>query len=95
MIYMITYDLKSPGQNYEKVIETIKDCSNGVWCTYWKSSFLIKSSKTVNQIFEKIQPHLDPNDKLLIIKVAHNYQGWLSEDEWKYINDMFSSDASL
>lgn len=83
---MITYDLNSPGQKYEKVIEAIKS-SSIAWCTYWKSSYLIKSNLTPNQIQEKIKPYLDPNDRLIIIEAMNNYQGWLADNEWKYIRE--------
>lgn len=84
--YMITYDLNSKGQKYDEVINAIKN-SSSYWCTFWKSSFLIKSSLTPDQITDNIKPHLDGNDRLIVIEVKNNYQGWLSEDEWKYINE--------
>lgn len=86
-VYMITYDLNSAGQKYDEVIKAIKDSSTGVWCTYWKSSYLIKSHLTVNQVSDKITPHLDSNDRLIVIEVKNNYQGWLAEDDWKYIRE--------
>lgn len=89
MICFITYDLNATGQNYEKVINAIKDASTGVWCTYWKSSYLIQTNLTVQQVSDKITPHLDSNDRLLVIEVKHNYQGWLPEDAWKYIDNMW------
>ena len=85
-VYMITYDLNNPGQNYNDVIEAIKDSSNDVWCSFWKSSYLIKSNLTVQQVSDKITPYLDKNDRLIAIECKKNYQGWLSEEEWKYIN---------
>ena len=90
-VYMITYDLNKAGQNYDKVIEAIKDASCGIWCTYWKSSYLIKSSLSVQQVSDKITPHLDSNDRLLVIEVKKNYQGWLEESQWKYINEKIFS----
>ena len=86
-VYMITYDLNSKGQNYEDVIQSIKDASTGAWCSYWKSSYLIKSNLTVQQVSDKITPHLDSNDRLIVIETKANYQGWLSEKQWKYIRD--------
>jgi len=87
MVYMITYDLNKEGQNYEKVIKAIKSASNGVWCTFWKSSYLIKSNYiTADEVSNLITPYLDSNDRLLVIEVKNNKQGWLAEDEWEYIN---------
>ena len=91
MVCMITYDLNKQGQDYENVIQAIKDASTGVWCTYWKSSYLIKTNLTVQQVSDKITPHLDGNDSLLVIEVKENYQGWLSKEQWNYIKESIFS----
>ena len=95
MICMITYDLNSPGQNYESVIKAIKDCSTGVWCTYWKSAYLIQTKRTVQQISDAIKPFLDKDDRLIIIETKRNYQGWLERDQWEYIQNMFETDSPV
>lgn len=33
MVYFITYDLNNPGQNYDDVINAIKEASKA-WCSY-------------------------------------------------------------
>lgn len=81
--YMITYDLNSEGQKYDKVIQAIKDASIS-WCTYWKSSYLIKSSLSANQIADKITPYLDSNDRMIVVEATKNYQGWLGEKQWEF-----------
>jgi len=89
MVYMITYDLNSTGQRYSELISAIKEASNGCWCTYWKSSYLIQSPLSPSQIADRLKPYLDSNDRLIVIEVKRNYEGWLTDDEWSYINDMF------
>lgn len=89
MVYMITYDLISAGQRYNELISAIKGASNGCWCTYWKSSYLIQSPLSPSQIADRLKPYLDSNDRLIVIEVKRNYEGWLTDDEWSYINDMF------
>lgn len=92
MVYMITYDLNKEGQKYEDVIQAIKDASTGVWCSYWKSSYLIKSNYTsADDVCKVIEPYLDSNDRLIVIEVKNNKQGWLTKDEWKYINESIFS----
>ena len=87
MVYMITYDLNEDGQNYADVIRAIKSASNGIWCSYWKSSFLIISNlPTATDVFNRIRPYLDGNDKVFVVQVQNNYQGLLSHEQWKYIN---------
>lgn len=91
--YMITYDLNAPGKNYDKVIESIKNASDGAWCSYWKSSFLIRSNyQTADDVFSLIRPHLDANDSLLVIEAVNNKQGWLTPKRWKYINEVIFAD---
>lgn len=85
--YFITYDLNSTGQKYDEVIKAIKDSSTGAWCTFWKSSYLIKSNLTVQQVNNNIKPHLDSNDRLIVIEVKNNYSGWLTEEQWDYIKE--------
>ena len=87
MVYFITYDLNNPGQNYENVIQAIKEASTGIWCSYWKSAFLIKSNlSSANEVMKKINPYLDKDDRCLAVEVCQNYQGWLEKEQWDYIN---------
>lgn len=84
---MLTYDLNSPGQKYDDVIKTIKkDISTGVWCTFWKSSYLFRSNLTPGQMLEKLKPFLDSGDSFFITEIVDNKQGWLKKSDWDYIN---------
>lgn len=85
-VILITYDLNSPGQKYEEIIEAIKSNSRS-WCSYWKSSYLIKTNLSPDQFVNKISHLLDNNDKLIAIEVTNNKQGWLNNKNWNFIND--------
>ena len=86
--YLITYDLNKSGKDYEGVIEAIKSASDGVWCTYWKSAYLIRSDyQSATDVSDLITPHLDSNDRLIAIEVINNNQGWLTKEQWEYINE--------
>ena len=90
MVYLITYDLNNPGQNYEDVIKAIKSASTGKWCSYWKSSWVIQSNYySASGVFDLIKPYLDQGDKCLVIEVRNNKQGWLTQDQWNYLNGLF------
>ena len=91
--YLITYDLNREGQDYENVITAIKNASDGTWCSYWKSSFLIRSDlQTADDVSKKITPYLDSNDTLIVMEVTKNYQGWLNKKSWDYINNHIFAD---
>lgn len=89
--YLITYDLNNPGQKYKDVLNVIKnEISNG-FCSYWKSTYLVNSSLSVDGITKKIRPYLDDSDRLLVIEVKNNYQGWHDEDEWELIKNIMNA----
>lgn len=88
MVYLVTYDLNKPGKDYTGLYQAIKDASDGNWWHYLDSTWLIRTqSSSANAVFQKIQPHLDSNDRCLVIEVTRNYQGWLDKDAWDYIKN--------
>ena len=84
--YLATYDLNSPGQKYEEVIKLFKDELSSACCKYWESAFLFTSDLTPSEMMEKLKQYLDNGDKMIIIEVVNNKNGWLTEDQWKWIN---------
>lgn len=89
-VYMITYDLHdSPAQKYEDLISKIKSCSS-MRCSYWESSYLIKSSLSTERIADTLNSILDADDTLIVIEVKPNFNGWLEDKDWEYIKKMFS-----
>lgn len=84
MIYAINYDLRRPGQNYEVLHEAIRNC--GAWWHFLGSTWLVDTSLSANGIWDRLAPHVDKNDLFLVIAVTRDYQGWLPQDAWDWIN---------
>lgn len=84
-VYSVTYDLNQTGQNYEGVIGEIK--KSRAYIKYQKSAWLINTLETPDQVVARIEKYLDKNDSLLVIEVKKNYQGWLTDDQWKFIRE--------
>jgi hypothetical protein len=86
--YIISYDLNKKDKDYEGVYDAIKKASNGVWCHYLDSTWIIKSSyPNANDISNLINKHLDSNDRCFVCELKENYSGWLTEEQWKYIRE--------
>lgn len=84
-MYLVTYDLKKPGQDYKDLHEAMK--ARGTWWHYLESTWLLKTSLSASQIFERLRPYLDANDLILIVRVLPNDKsGWLPQDAWNWIN---------
>ena len=68
-VYVISYDLNQPGQNYAALHEAIKN----VGTTWWHcltSTWMVVSSKSALEVANALWPHMDGNDKLLVNPIA-------------------------
>lgn len=83
MIYAINYDLKRPGQNYEQLYEAIKSC--GAWWHYLGSTWLVDTTLDAKGVWDRLAPHVDKNDRVLVIGVTRDYTGWLPQDAWNWL----------
>ena len=62
--YIISYDLHSPGQNYEALLKTIKSYS--MWARLGGSAYIIETTKSHIEIRDNLSTVLDKNDKLFV-----------------------------
>ncbi|WP_419877682.1 CRISPR-associated protein Cas2 [Brevibacillus centrosporus] len=85
-VYLISYDLDKPGQNYSKVHEAIK--SYGSWAKVLESTWLIETTQTAGQVRDNILRSMDENDKLFVLR-AGSEAGWynLPEDVSRWIKE--------
>ncbi|NKC21125.1 hypothetical protein KIJ96_20310 (plasmid) [Pseudoalteromonas piscicida] len=86
----ISYDLNSPGQDYEKVIEKIK--SLGSWAKVQKSLWFVSSSFTPELAAKSIWSVMDNNDSLIVVDAKNNDAYWfnLSDEVSKHIQNHWS-----
>jgi len=85
MIYAINYDLCTPGKDYKGLYEAIKQCGVS-WWHYLDSTWLVDTGLNANAIADRLKAHLDNNDHMLIVRVTRDYQGWLPNEAWEWIN---------
>lgn len=85
-VFLITYDLRRPGQNYNDLYSAIKEL--GDWQHPLESTWMAKcSSDTYTEhIYKKLRPLIDDNDFLFIVDITgQDYYGWLSKEFWSWI----------
>lgn len=86
----ISYDLHSPHQDYQSVIEEIK--SLGDWASVQKSVWYVNSTLTSKEASQKIYSKMDSNDTLLVVDAANNDAHWynLSDEVAKHVQDYWN-----
>lgn len=81
---LITYDLNKPGQNYDKLYEKIKGL--GAWWHHLDSTWIVNSTLTPSQAFDRLKPTLDASDSMLIVNITGDtYSGWLPQEAWDWL----------
>lgn len=85
-LFIVCYDLNSPGQNYTTLIDEIK--SYGTWWHHLDSTWIIKSNKSAKEIRDHLGKYIDINDELLIIKFGDEWAGkGFEEKGYKWLHD--------
>lgn len=65
--YLITYDLRQPGQDYDELIKAIKTYKN---VKVAESCWLLRSAKASKDIRDHLAAKMDKNDRLYVTPVA-------------------------
>lgn len=85
-IFTISYDLRSPGKNYDGLYSAIQLCGN--YYHALESTWYVKSDLDANGIYEKIKDEIDKNDHVVISKVdTSDQQGWMLKTFWEWTQD--------
>lgn len=72
--YIVSYDLVTPGQNYERVIQKIKQ--NSGWARLGGSAYVVLSDKSPVDIRNDIASVMDKSDKLFV-GALHAPAAWI------------------
>ena len=64
--YIISYDLRKPGRNYDALYEAIKAC--GAWAKINESLWAVITQQTAVQVRDKLNQYTDTNDRIFVVK---------------------------
>jgi hypothetical protein len=72
-VYLVTYDLHKPGNNYADILEQIKRSPG--WAKLSESSYAISTQETVDIAYKRIHAKVDDNDTLYMITLRKPWNG--------------------
>lgn len=81
-VYIITYDLHKPTQDYKSLHDEIK--ALGIWAKPMESFWILDTKLEAKDIRDKIKEVIDSNDKLLVMEVKKH---WASSAISKGVTD--------
>ena len=80
---LVTYNVAAPRK---KLMEAIKEYSGYWW--HHAGVWIIYTPATPEQLFEHLRQFInEKDDNLFVVEIKKNYQGWLPETAWKWLND--------
>ncbi|MBE2191288.1 MAG: SinR family protein [Alphaproteobacteria bacterium] len=77
--YIIGYD-KNAGDDYTPLIDAIKALANGYWHQL-DSTWIVNTSLSAEQIANRLVPHLNDRDELLVVKTGDDSAWWGFNDK--------------
>lgn len=89
-IYSISYDITENSKtSYDSIEEVIRNNCNG-YCKYATTTWIVAYNGTASELSKRItDTGISSGDRLLVIEVVDNKQGWLTEKQWDTINSFF------
>lgn len=94
MILLIKLDKGDQFRNYTAFEDALKSQSVS-WWHHMADTWIIRTPHTPTQVYNAVQALLWRDDRLLIIEVKRNYQGWLNQQAWDWIKQEFKNDSLL
>ena len=71
---LVGYDRKEPGQKYQELSDEIK--SSKGWWHHLDSTWIVRTQETPVELRDRLNVHLDSNDKLLVLDVTGDDIAW-------------------
>ena len=82
-VYLVSYDLNQPGQDYPRIIDAIGTFDH---CQVLKSQWFVASDKTYKEIFDYLIQFVDSTDQLLVTELPQNSEGRISPEAISWLN---------
>lgn len=94
MILLISYnknDFTIPLDNLQTAIQ-----NNSIsWWHHLNDTWIVRTDKNIKQFYNALAPNMSTHDRILIIEIKRNYQGWLNNEAWDWLNREFKNDSFL
>jgi hypothetical protein len=89
MALLVTYDLHTPGMDYSGLIHELKSPPTYAWWHHLGSTWILRTGETPRELFHRIAPHLDTNDRIFVIEIDDypECQGWLPRRAWEWLKE--------
>jgi hypothetical protein len=84
-VLLVTFELKTAGKDYDPFFNALKNNSE-YWWHYLEATWIVQTTKSAHEYANLLYPHMTKDDRLLVVKIENNHQGWLAKEAWEWLN---------
>ena len=84
-VLLITHALLSKTKDYTPFFDALKNSSQ-YWWHYFAHTWIVATPSSASEYAQLLYPHMETTDRLLVVKLQKDYQGWLPTEAWDWLN---------
>jgi hypothetical protein len=85
-VLLINYELKDSSKNYAAFFDAIQNSANE-WWHFLDHTWIVTTDLSADQFAKRLYPHMLNTDSLLVVRLQKEYQGWLVQEAWEWLNE--------
>lgn len=86
MVLIITFAHNNPQKDYTPFFEAIK-ANSAQWWHFMESTWIVSTGHSADQFARLLFPYIENTDYVLVARLRREYQGWLPNDAWDWLNN--------
>lgn len=91
MVYCISYDLRTPGKDYDSLINAIK--AYPAWWHQTESVWIVVTDQNATEVRDNLMKLLDRNDRLFVVSLDREWAGvGFREKEYTWLKSISKED---
>jgi len=84
-ILLVTYSLKNQTKDYSDFFKAIQNnCTE--WWHFLPDVWIVDTISSADQYARFLFPHIEKPDRLLVVKLSGERQGWLPKEAWDWLD---------
>lgn len=88
-VFCVSYDLTHDPTEYSDLYDELTSCRH--WWHFLEFTWLVVLDESAADLWERLKPHLNRSDRMLIIAVGAEFRGSLSKEAWDWIRQHVDS----
>lgn len=91
-LLLVTFALRNQLRDYDSFFVTVRGNANQ-WLHYIDNTILVYTPYSSHEFVNRLLPHFEATDSVLVVPVTQPIQGWLPLNAWEWITKCMSGET--